>query len=442
MSVNNNRSYHSRYYQDGQGSQTSSHSSSTRTRSSVRGGGTRQRHYGEPRSGNYRVAPHHSSSAPPATPPNPYILSMQNYSLPSPSLRMGEGSLHMFSTLDHDLTEIFCQAIFSCEKELVVRVFVMDSPKILEAIKSKVGEGVSTSLSFHQIYPEEVSENIKQLTESNKGLSIQEYETCAGSKYHKKTILVDGQRILLGTGNLTVASLEKDVNIFVDICSPHLYELISNEIEGSCRVGSETVTYYSLKRKKKLAQQNVLKIIRQARKTIKIAMFILSYDKILYALKDAKKRGVQVQIIIDKNNQPGKVLPPELGVLEWTGTGVLHCKVCLVDGDKLFLGSPNWTTSGFCLNCEELIFIQNLTQGHQDAFNRLWETIIASTQPVQSPAHPPLPIASPSLSLPSASISEEDPREEEEGATAAEPVASEAGLNPCAGEFVPSWVKQ
>lgn len=41
MSVNNNRSYHSRYYQDGQGSQTSSHSSSTRTRSSVRGGGGR-----------------------------------------------------------------------------------------------------------------------------------------------------------------------------------------------------------------------------------------------------------------------------------------------------------------------------------------------------------------------------------------------------------------
>lgn len=237
---------------------------------------------------------------------------------------MGEGSLHMFSTLDHDLTEIFFQAILSCEKELVVRVFVMDSPKILEAIKSKVGEGVSTSLSFHQIYPEEVSENIKQLTESNKGLSIQEHETCAGSKYHKKTILVDGQRILLGTGNLTVASLEKDVNIFVDICSPHLYELISNEIEGSCRVGSETVTYYSLKRNKKLAQQNVLKIIRQARKTIKIAMFILSYDKILYALKDAKKRGVQVQIIIDKNNQPGKVLPPELGVLEWTGRRPPH----------------------------------------------------------------------------------------------------------------------
>lgn len=99
MSVNNNRSYHSRYYQDGQGSQTSSHSSSTRTRSSVRGGGgTRQRHYGEPRRGNYHVV-HQSSSTSPSTPSSAsHILRMQNYSLPSPSLRMGEGSLHMFST--------------------------------------------------------------------------------------------------------------------------------------------------------------------------------------------------------------------------------------------------------------------------------------------------------------------------------------------------------
>ncbi|WP_407365583.1 phospholipase D-like domain-containing protein [Chlamydia pecorum] len=439
MSVNNNRSYHSRYYQDGQGSQTSSHSSSTRTRSSVRGGGgTRQRHYGEPRRGNYHVVHQSSSTSPSTSSSASHILRMQNYSLPSPSLRMGEGSLHMFSTLDHDLTEMFCQAILSCEKELIVRVFVMDSPKILEAIKNKVVEGVSANLSFHQIYQEEDSARVKQLSESNRNLSLHEYETVAGSKYHKKTVLMDGQRIFLGTGNLTVASLEKDVNIFVEIYSPHLYELIANEVEGSCRIGMETVTYYPIKRNKKLAKQNILKIIRQAKNTIKIAMFILSYEKILSALKYAKKRGVQVQIVVDKNNQPGKELPRELDVLEWTGTGVLHCKVCLVDGDKLFLGSPNWTTGGFCLNCEELIFIQNLTQRHQDVFQRLWETIIASTQPMQSPSQ----ASSSPPSLPSASLAEEDLEEEDEvEAAAISDVACESNLDPNAAEFVPSWMK-
>lgn len=125
----------------------------------------------------------------------------------------------------------------------------MDSPKILEAIKNKVVEGVSANLSFHQIYQEEDSARVKQLSESNRNLSLHEYETVAGSKYHKKTVLMDGQRIFLGTGNLTVASLEKDVNIFVEIYSPHLYELIANEVEGSCRIGMETVTYYPIKLK-------------------------------------------------------------------------------------------------------------------------------------------------------------------------------------------------
>lgn len=167
-------------------------------------------------------------------------------------------------------------------------------------------------------------------------------------------------------------------------------------------------------------------------------MFILSYEKILSALKYAKKRGVQVQIVVDKNNQPGKELPRELDVLEWTGTGVLHCKVCLVDGDKLFLGSPNWTTGGFCLNCEELIFIQNLTQRHQDVFQRLWETIIASTQPMQSPSQ----ASSSPPSLPSASLAEEDLEEEDEvEAAAISDVACESNLDPNAAEFVPSWMK-
>ncbi len=381
---------------------------------------------------------------------------MYHYSLSLPPIRREEGSICMFSTLDTNsisgsgtagggASGIFCQAIDSCEKELVARVFVLDEQKILESLKKKILQGVKSCLEFHKIYPEETSEDIKQLPQANSDFVVGEHDRLVGGiKYHKKTLLIDGYRILLGTGNFSKASLEKDVNIFIDVNSSRLYELIANENEGSCRVGEETVTYYPLRKNKRLAKQNILKIIQQAKSTIKIAMYIFSYEKIFFALKDAKKRGVDVQIIVDKNNQPKKEFPSQLNVLEWTGKGALHCKICLIDENQLFLGSPNWTACGFDLNFEDLVLIQNLSAANLDFIKKFFETIIKSTQPVQSPSQSCIRSSSSSPTLPSpppSNLTFEESCLGAVGGVASPATAVESGLNPNAAEFVPSWMK-
>ena len=101
-------------------------------------------------------------------------------------------------------------------------------------------------------------------------------------------------------------------------------------------------------------------------------------------LINAKKRGVDVKIIMDETCAGGKYSnidyiknnSIELKVEHWSGK--MHMKSMIIDDSTLVIGSMNFTKQGEQVNDENCLIIKNapgLTSAYKAHFLELWNSI-------------------------------------------------------------------
>jgi phosphatidylserine/phosphatidylglycerophosphate/cardiolipin synthase-like enzyme len=105
-------------------------------------------------------------------------------------------------------------------------------------------------------------------------------------------------------------------------------------------------------------RSRLLQLIGSARREADVEVFVLSDPDVIAALGQARRRGVDVRILLDPNqdsNAPTCRLLRQAGVpLAWYPVRPgqkLHAKIGLFDG-VLLLGSANWSVSGLSHNHE------------------------------------------------------------------------------------------
>lgn len=137
---------------------------------------------------------------------------------------------------------------------------------------------------------------------------------------------------------------------------------------------------------------HILREIDQARQELLIAVYAFTNDELAHALVQAKKRGVAVQVVIDRefdaNNQNSKgkffdaqkVPLRRLSGLKTRAqdkeAGLMHQKFAIIDRRIIFTGSYNWTHSADRLNDENLLVFRDagpLAEEYRRAFLQLWE---------------------------------------------------------------------
>lgn len=86
------------------------------------------------------------------------------------------------------------------------------------------------------------------------------------------------------------------------------------------------------------------------------------------ALCSALKRGVDVEILVDKGVAKQKKALRELNevieckgrvYVDTSGVAIAHNKVMMIDNTTLTTGSVNWSYSGFKRNAENILFVYN-----------------------------------------------------------------------------------
>lgn len=125
-------------------------------------------------------------------------------------------------------------------------------------------------------------------------------------------------------------------------------------------------------------------IIKNAKNYIYIPAFYLTRKSLIYELIDAKKRGVEIKIIVDASSVEGKYVDIdfmknnnlEVKVESWPGK--MHMKSIIIDDNMLIIGSMNFTKQGEKMNDENCLIIENsqhLTQKYKEHFLELWNSI-------------------------------------------------------------------
>ena len=107
--------------------------------------------------------------------------------------------------------------------------------------------------------------------------------------------------------------------------------------------------------------------IDAAKKTVHVLAYAISEPQITAALINAAKRGVDVQIVLDRHepNQPGSTSRRihEAGITTTVDRAhaLMHDKTAVIDNTITITGSMNWTKSGESKNAENIIIIDDPT---------------------------------------------------------------------------------
>jgi phosphatidylserine/phosphatidylglycerophosphate/cardiolipin synthase-like enzyme len=137
---------------------------------------------------------------------------------------------------------------------------------------------------------------------------------------------------------------------------------------------------------------HILREIDNAKKELLVAVYAFTSDDLAGALVQAKKRGVIVQVIIDRefdsrnDKSKGKFLElQKIPVRRLSGSkppnldrevGLMHQKFAVFDRRVVFTGSYNWTQSADSVNDENLLLFRDagpLAEEYRRIFVLLWE---------------------------------------------------------------------
>ncbi|EYB67866.1 hypothetical protein DEIPH_ctg032orf0123 [Deinococcus phoenicis] len=132
------------------------------------------------------------------------------------------------------------------------------------------------------------------------------------------------------------------------------------------------------------AMKAVVQTLNGARQNINISVFYLTNKQIATALLEARRRKVQVRLILDATAARNEYTKHELlrsagvqvKVENWGGK--MHAKAASVDGRHLIFGSMNWTSAGDLRNDENTLILRDVPQHvrtYDAAFEAMWRSI-------------------------------------------------------------------
>jgi phosphatidylserine/phosphatidylglycerophosphate/cardiolipin synthase-like enzyme len=136
----------------------------------------------------------------------------------------------------------------------------------------------------------------------------------------------------------------------------------------------------------------ILRELELAKKELLVAVYAFTNADLANALVQAKRRGVSVQVVVDREfdrtneNSKARYLDQQkIPVRRVSGVprslpdkeqGIMHQKFAVIDRRLVFTGSYNWTQSADIRNDENLLMFRNadaLAEEYRKAFFRLWE---------------------------------------------------------------------
>jgi len=127
-------------------------------------------------------------------------------------------------------------------------------------------------------------------------------------------------------------------------------------------------------------EQAVIRTINSAKKTIDVAIYSFTSRKIAQSLVAAKKRGVRIRIIMDKDQNRSKYSKKRylqkyrIPIATNRGEGLMHHKFAVIDTQIVITGSYNWTVSANMYNHENLLIIKSpeLAKIYEKEFTKMW----------------------------------------------------------------------
>lgn len=282
-----------------------------------------------------------------------------------------------------DLRLTFLSAIHKAKKSIFLCMFGLQDPSILHALKEKINRHLPVTIYYD-------SKGSPDIRNSLKGAEI--HPTLNSGIMHQKILILDDETVFLGSANFTLSSLKMHDNLVIGLKNQKIAQFLKEKTpntSGYLRtlVGGQEVELWLLPDPKGHALTDLKRKIKHASRSIRIALFTLTHHVLLEELIHAKKRGVDVTVILDMHSSLGassvalnQLANEGVRVLVSQGVQLMHHKFAYIDDRILITGSANWTKAAFAKNSDSLIVLHNVREEQKSTLKRIWKTLVTSAK--------------------------------------------------------------
>lgn len=302
-----------------------------------------------------------------------------------------------------DYCKLIVNQINSSNKSIDIALYgYTDIPAITEAIKKAMNRGVYIRFVYDidtkdsNLYPEtfRLANLIKN---SNTDIGNKNYQ---GALMHNKFFIFDDENLITGSANLSNTDMSGfNSNAIIFIKSKEIANIYKEEFEQmysakfhnskskienkeNIPVGNSIISVYFSPTDSTINEM-IIPMIDNAKHYVYMPIFIITHEKLVQALIAAKKRGVDVRLIIDATNTSRKdslhniMRKNKILVKSENYAGKLHSKSIIIDDKYVILGSMNFSKSGENKNDENVLLIENeeIAKYYKDFFLYLWQRI-------------------------------------------------------------------
>ncbi len=262
-------------------------------------------------------------------------------------------------------------------------MFGLTDRPILSALSKKIREATPTTIYYDSTGSPKIAHYLQ-------GGDLHPIKN--GGLMHQKILILDQEMVFIGSANMTTASLRMHDNLVVGFVSQAVAKfLLDHEPYSSgyfkTMVGEQEIELWLLPDPRGSALTELRKKIRNAERSIRVALFTFTHQGLVEELISAHNRGVSVSVVVDMHSGFGasakvieKLKRADIPIYLSRGVQLLHHKFIYIDEETLITGSANWTKAAFYKNSDIIISLQNLSISQKTFMNQLWRSIESAVQ--------------------------------------------------------------
>ncbi len=255
-------------------------------------------------------------------------------------------------------------AIKGAKKSVHMTMYLLTSNEMIDALVSQKKAGKDVKVVLNQTFPPNGGSNADSYgTLKNNGVNVV-WAPAAYQFTHAKTILIDGEKLIAMTMNLTYTSPTTNREYIATDTDPQDVADAEKIFDADFR----NVNVYLPSTKLLVSPSNATGVeprvrlkglIDSAKKTLDVEIQSLSDDTLVDAIIAAKNASVDVKVVLDAStlNTPGQ--QDALAKLKAANVPVravkspdIHAKAIVADGTRAFIGSQNFTPTALTANRE------------------------------------------------------------------------------------------
>ena len=281
---------------------------------------------------------------------------------PAPQRQVGPDSV----TLLRSGTATFTQLrllIDTAHVSVHIEVYEFNHPQLVDAVLHAHARGVDVTVIDD---PSEVSSAATAQRLRGTGVTVIDYPVRKLMIDHVKLLVVDGSVAVVGGINWGTASpANHDYDAMIRGPAVHNLDRVFDRDLVTCGLVA-TVPALELDTGVTVAstlpgteiRPLALQLINAAAHSLRLELFVLTDSAIVHALEAARRRGVDVRLLLDPSQHSSDPSYQSLlaaGVpVRWYRTRgeLLHAKAIVADSTGVLFGSANWSGGGFDRNHE------------------------------------------------------------------------------------------